>query len=167
MPGAIQTQITAWFGGKAVYTDSMNESLYSVYSYPNIILALFGGYIIDNVLGVRLGTVLFCSLVLIGQIIVSFGMEFRIYWVCIVGRFIFGLGGESLTVGQNYLTNMWFDGNILAFVFGLVLAMARVGSSINFAVTPIFAEIGVPFSAWAGTIMCLFSFVCCLYLVFF
>jgi MFS family permease len=62
---------------------------------------------------------------------------------------------------------MWFDGNILAFVFGLVLAMARVGSSINFAVTPIFAEIGVPFSAWAGTIMCLFSFVCCLYLVFF
>jgi len=45
--------------------------------------------------------------------------------------------------------------------------MARVGSSINFALTPIFAEIGVPFSAWAGTIMCLFSFVSCCYLTFF
>jgi len=94
-------------------------------------------------------------------------MEFRLYWLCLVGRFVFGLGGESLTVGQNYLTSMWFDGNILAFVFGLVLAMARVGSAINFAVTPIFADTGVPFSTWAGTVMCLFSFVCCLYLVFF
>jgi len=62
---------------------------------------------------------------------------------------------------------MWFDGKILAFVFGLVLAMARVGSSINFALTPLFAQIGVPFSAWTGTIMCLFSMVCCTYLTFF
>jgi len=47
------------------------------------------------------------------------------------------------------------------------VAMARVGTSINFAITPIFATIGVPFSAWAGTLMCLFSFVCCSYLTFF
>jgi MFS family permease len=145
----------------------MNESLYSVYSYPNVILALFGGYIIDNYLGVRTGTMLFCILIILGQIIFSLGLQFRIYGVCLAGRLIFGLGGESLTVGQNYYTNMWFEGKDLAFVFGIVLAMARVGSSINFALTPIFAEIGVPFSAWAGTIMCLFSLVSCAYLTFF
>jgi len=167
MPGAIQTQITAWFGGPVKYTDEMNESLYSVYSYPNVILALFGGYIIDNYLGVRAGTMLFAILILIGQVIFSVGLQYRLYAVCIVGRFVFGLGGESLTVGQNYYTTMWFDGKILAFVFGLVLAMARVGSSINFALTPLFAQIGVPFSAWTGTVMCLFSLVSCAYLTFF
>jgi MFS family permease len=109
---------------------------------------------------------LFCGLVLIGQVVFSIGLEYRIYAVCLAGRFIFGLGGESLTVGQNYYTNQWFDGKILATVFGIVLAMSRVGSSINFAITPLFANIGVPFSAYAGTVMCLFSFICCAYLSF-
>jgi len=79
---------------------------------------------------------------------------------------MFGLGGESMTVGQNYYTARWFDGKILAFAFGLVVAFSRVGSSVNFAVTPLFAAIGVPFSVWFGTIMCGLSLLACVYLTF-
>jgi len=74
---------------------------------------------------------------------------------------IFGLGGESLTVGQNAYTAKWFDGSQLALALGLVVAFSRIGSSVNFAVTPIFAQIGVPMSVWFGTGMCLVSFAAC------
>jgi hypothetical protein len=41
-PGAIATQLTKWFGGNTSYTFAMNETLYYVYSIPNVILAFFG-----------------------------------------------------------------------------------------------------------------------------
>jgi len=48
-PGAIQHQLQDWFEDSGQnYTDSMNLDLYAVYSYPNIILCFFGGYIIDK-----------------------------------------------------------------------------------------------------------------------
>ena len=53
-PGAIYKQLRLWFGPET-YTQSKNLLLYSVYSYPNVILAFFGGFIIDRVTGVRLG----------------------------------------------------------------------------------------------------------------
>jgi len=55
----------------------------------------------------------------------------------------------------------WFEGSVMAFAFGISLAFSRIGSSVNFAVTPILAEIGVPFSIWFGTATCALSFVAC------
>ena len=42
--------------------------LYSLYSWPNVILSVFGGYLIDRVLGVRLGTLIFSGFVCLGQV---------------------------------------------------------------------------------------------------
>ena len=42
--------------------------LYSIYAWPNIVLAFCGGYLLDRVFGVRLGTVIFSSLVCLGQV---------------------------------------------------------------------------------------------------
>ena len=39
------------------------------------------------------------------------GIQFKLYYLALVGRFVFGLGGESLTVAQNTYTARWFDGN--------------------------------------------------------
>jgi MFS family permease len=118
-PGAIQTPLTYYFAESGMtYTNSDNSLLYSVYSWPNVILAFFGGYIIDRFLGVRLGSLLFCSLVLLGQVIFSMGIQFSVYYVCVLGRFVYGLGGESLTVSQSTFTARWFDGKLLALAFG-------------------------------------------------
>lgn len=43
----------------------------------------------------------------------------------------------------------------MAFAFGLVVAFSRIGTSINFLITPYFAKIGVPFSIWFGAEMCM------------
>ena len=42
--------------------------LYSVYSWPNIVLPLFGGFLVDRVFGVRLGAIVFSFLVCAGQV---------------------------------------------------------------------------------------------------
>ena len=42
--------------------------LYSLYSWPNVILSVFGGYLLDRVLGVRLGTLIFSGFVCLGQV---------------------------------------------------------------------------------------------------
>lgn len=42
--------------------------LYSLYSWPNVILSVFGGYLLDRVFGVRLGTIIFSAFVCLGQV---------------------------------------------------------------------------------------------------
>lgn len=162
-PGAIFTQLQQWFG-KDNYTRSMNLNLYSVYSYPNMILCFFGGYIIDRVTGVRWGSIIFCGFILLGEMMFCLGIQFKLYYLALVGRFVFGLGGESLTVAQNTYTARWFDGKQLALAFGLVLSFSRIGSAVNFAVTPFLTRIGVPVAIWFGGATCVFSFVACVWL---
>jgi MFS family permease len=162
-PGAIFTQLQTWFAEDGyVYTNEKNLLLYSIYSWPNTVLALAGGFIVDRLTGIRLGAVIFAGLIAAGQVVFCLGIVQRLYWLCVLGRFIFGLGGESLTVAQNAYVCRWFSGDILAFAFGLVVSFARVGSSVNFVVTPRFAAIGVPFSVWFGAGACGFSLIVCL-----
>lgn len=161
-PGAIFTQLQDWFGGSDKYSSSDNLLLYSIYSIPNTVLAFFGGLVIDRFTGVRLGALLFCTLILVGQIVFCIGVQAKQYYICLAGRFIFGLGGESLTVAQNIFTLRWFAGPQLALAFGLVLSFARIGSSVNFVATPQLADTSVPFAVWFGAGTCLFSVVMCL-----
>jgi MFS family permease len=162
IPGAIQTPLTEWFGGPDKYTKSMNLALYSVYSWPNTVLALFGGLLIDRYLGIRAAALLFCTCVLVGQTIFALAVQFKTYPLAVVGRFIYGLGGETLTVAQTAWTVRWFEGPQLALAIGIVFAFTRIGSATNFAVTPQLANLGVPTSIWFGTGMCALSMVFCL-----
>jgi MFS family permease len=105
--------------------------LYSLYSWPNVILSVFGGYLIDRVLGVRLGTLIFSSFVCLGQLVFALGAFVDKYWLMLVGRFVFGLGGENLAVAQNNYAVLWFKGKELNMVFGLLLSVSRIGSTVN------------------------------------
>jgi len=71
---------------------------------------------------------LFCSLIVAGELMFAVGIQVKQYYLCLVGRFVFGLGGESLTVAQNNFTARWFNGPQLALAFGLVLSFARIGA---------------------------------------
>ena len=106
--------------------------LYSIYSWPNVILCFIGGFLIDRVFGIRLGTIIYMFILLIGQLIFAAGGLIDAYWLMIVGRFVFGIGAESLAVAQNNYAVLWFKGKELNMVFGLQLSFARIGSAINF-----------------------------------
>lgn len=134
-PGALQDQIKNTMG----VSTYQFENLYAFYSWPNVILPIIGGYLLDNVFGIRLGAVIFAAFICLGQVITSLGAFFKSFVLMEISRFIFGIGGESLAVAQNTYASVWFRGNILNMVFGLQLSIARVGSTANFQVVgPLF-----------------------------
>ena len=125
-PTALSNQI------KSKYDLSSTEYnlLYSVYSFPNIILPLFGGGLVDKI-GAELSLLIFLSLVTIGQAVFAFASSISSYPLMLIGRGIYGLGGESLCVAESALLAVYFVGNEVAFAMGLNLSLGRAGSSLN------------------------------------
>ncbi|XP_033615440.1 major facilitator superfamily domain-containing protein 1 isoform X2 [Fukomys damarensis] len=121
-PAALQTQIQR---DMQVNTTKF-MLLYAWYSWPNVVLCFLGGFLIDRVFGIRWGTIIFICFVCIGQVIFALGGIFNAFWLMELGRFVFGIGGESLAVAQNTYAVSWFKGKELNLVFGLQLSMARI-----------------------------------------
>ena len=53
-----------------------------------------------------------------GQVIFALGGLINSYALMQIGRFVFGIGGESLAVAQNTYAVSWFKGKELNMVFG-------------------------------------------------
>ncbi|XP_053625696.1 major facilitator superfamily domain-containing protein 1-like isoform X2 [Plodia interpunctella] len=142
--------------------------LYSIYSWPNVILCFIGGYLIDRYFGVRLGTIIYMTIVLIGAIIFAFGVYINAFWVMILGRFVFGIGGESLQVAVNNYVVLWFKGKELNMVFGLQLSFSRFGSTVNFWVMePIYRWVANYYAGYErlGVALFIAAFTCLLSLI--
>jgi len=157
VPGAIQDKLQE----KYDLSQTSFNLLYVVYSFMNIGVVLFGGYFIDMI-GLRSGSILFCAVITLGQIIFAIGSTIQnvhhAYYVMLAGRIVFSLGGESLSVAQSTFTSKWFKGNELAFAFGITLSFARVGSFANYDITPILAsKFGISWAIWFSAFTCLIS----------
>ncbi|XP_015784976.1 major facilitator superfamily domain-containing protein 1 isoform X1 [Tetranychus urticae] len=127
-PAALETEITR----DLVISTSQYTTLYSLYSWPNVILGLFGGYLLDKVIGLRIGTIIFSLFVCFGQLVFALGAFLNTFWVMQLGRFIFGLGGENLSVAVNAYAVSWYKGSELNMAFGLMMSISRLGSTVNF-----------------------------------
>ncbi|KAM4693331.1 lysosomal dipeptide transporter MFSD1 isoform 2-T2 [Discoglossus pictus] len=172
-PAALQTQVQ---GDMKVNTADFMQ-LYAWYSWPNVVLCFFGGFLIDRVFGIRLGTVIFSLFVCVGQVIFAAGAFFNAFWLMEGGRLVFGIGGESLAVAQNTYAVSWFKGKELNLVFGLQLSMARVGSTVNMNVMGlVYARVQefmgsaghttLGITLLIGAVTCLFSLTCALVLAY-
>ena len=106
------------------FSDTNIGMLNAIYSFPNIIMVLIGGVIIDRI-GVKKATLLFGVLCFLGAIVTAATSSFA---VMAAGRLIFGLGAESLIVSVTTAIAKWFKGKELSFAFGLNLTIARLGS---------------------------------------
>jgi MFS family permease len=106
------------------FSDSRIGTLNAIYSFPNIIMVLIGGIIIDRI-GVKKATLLFGVLCFVGAAVTAATGEFV---VMAAGRLIFGVGAESLIVSVTVGIARWFKGRELSFAFGVNLTIARLGS---------------------------------------
>lgn len=106
------------------FSDSDIGWLQAIYSFPNIIMVLVGGLIIDKI-GTRISVVLFTLLIFIGAVVTA--LSGSLYFMA-AGRLIFGLGAESMIVAITTIIARWFKGKELSFAFGLNLTVARLGS---------------------------------------
>jgi len=106
------------------FSDGNIGTLNAIYSFPNIIMVLIGGIIIDRI-GVRRATLLFGALCFAGAVITA--LSSQLLWMA-AGRLVFGLGAESLIVSVTTALARWFKGKELSFAFGVNLTIARLGS---------------------------------------
>uniref|UniRef100_A0A8C5CN67 Lysosomal dipeptide transporter MFSD1 n=1 Tax=Gadus morhua TaxID=8049 RepID=A0A8C5CN67_GADMO len=126
----------------------------------------FGSYFCyDNPAALQTDVVIFAAGALLNR-----------FWLMEVGRFVFGIGGESLSVAQNTYAVNWFKGKELNLVFGLQLSMARLGSTVNMNImgwvySRVADLIGSKGPSTLGTALmigtvftCFFSLVCALVL---
>ncbi|XP_061638264.1 major facilitator superfamily domain-containing protein 1 isoform X2 [Phyllopteryx taeniolatus] len=172
-PASLQTQVLQDMN----LNTAKFMQLYAWYSWPNVILCFFGGFLIDRVFGIRLGTIIFSLFVCVGQVIFATGALVNHFWLMEIGRFIFGIGGESLAVAQNTYAVNWFKGKELNLVFGLQLSMARLGSTVNMNIMGwVYSKVSLLVSApghitlgcslMIAAVTCIFSLICALVLAF-
>ena len=114
--------------------------LYSIYFWPTVILASLGGILIDKVFGVRLATVLFLVLCVIGQSLLSVGGFVNHYWLMLLGRFIAGAGGEMIIVSIATYDAIFFMDKINA-ANAVLLAAGRLGATSAVNVNGILYEL--------------------------
>jgi MFS family permease len=108
------------------FTDQQIGLLNSFYSIAPIATVLIGGIIIDRI-GTRKATLLFGVICLIGAILTASTGSFLIM---ASGRFIFGMGAESLIVSITTAIAKWFRGKELSFAMGINLLIARAGTML-------------------------------------
>ncbi len=121
--------------------------LVSFYALPNLLgITLLGGVLIDR-RGIRFTGMLFVLVCVAGALITALGstellassalgraLDGKVFgWssnltVMILGRLVFGFGGEILIVAQNKVISRWFRDEELAFAFGINLVICRFGT---------------------------------------
>ena len=121
---------------------------------------ILGGLLVDS-FGVR--TVLFiCSIfIILGQTLFMLGVIYKSFTTALIGRFIFGCGGENLDLAQSIIVLRWFSGKELSMAFGLNSMTSLIGSVLNDNIEPIVVEaFGLGHGLMIGLIICVLSFIC-------
>ena len=86
LPGALEKEFE-----RDLAIDTTQFTVFvSLYSWPNVVLCLVGGYLVDNVLGIRFGAILFSLFVTVGQLLFAYGAFVNNLSIMYVGRFLFG-----------------------------------------------------------------------------
>ncbi|HVR22875.1 MAG TPA: MFS transporter [Candidatus Polarisedimenticolia bacterium] len=106
------------------FSDSNIGLLQAIYSIPNVVMVLVGGYVVDRI-GTRKAILIFGTLCFFGAVVTSLSGALT---VMASGRLIFGLGAESLIVAVTTAVAKWFRGKELSFAFGINLMISRAGS---------------------------------------
>lgn len=154
-PAALNTYLTAKGNGThgPGLSSTQFNGLYSAYSFPNMVLPFFGGYLVDK-LGCRVMVVVFSALLVLGQAIFALGTSIDSYAIMLLGRVFYGFGGESLCVAAQTMLAEWFMGREMALAMGINLSVSRLGSVVNDQTSVAFYKrVGLAGTLWIGVVI--------------
>jgi MFS family permease len=72
----------------------------------------------------------------------TYYFEDKLYWLALLGRFIYGCGQESLIISQYTIIVGWFEEEEARTAMGVIIAIPRIGEALNSLLSPRFEEIG-------------------------
>lgn len=104
--------------GKDKFTSYEITILYAAYSFPNIFLPILFIWIIKY--SEKKLCIFFAALILAGQIIFTLGIWRKTSSLMIFGRFLFGIGNESVFLLQRKINFHSFSWKKIGFCFSLI-----------------------------------------------
>lgn len=137
---------------------------FSFYFLPNVIMPLLTGYLTD-LFGRKVG-LLFCSIMItIGHALFAAGVSTRSFVLCVIGRFVFGIGAESYQAVTIECLTFW-NFEFLSFSLAVQSAAEGLGSGLNDFVLPQLYSIteNLPMGFWIGFV---FAVLCLVTTIFF
>ena len=149
IPAALHQQLKDYMPQSTDFETKFNL-LFSVYSLPNVVLPFLGGHFVDR-LGASWCIMIFTLFCFLGQFTFALGVYHKTWSLMLVGRTIYGFGGESIGVAYSTLLSKWFADKEVALAFGVALAVARLGSVLNNLISPFVANrISTPWAVAVG-----------------
>jgi MFS family permease len=106
------------------FSDTQIGLLNAIYSLPNIVLILVGGVLVDRFGSARI-MVWTATVCLVGAALTALSPGFA---GMALGRLLFGIGAETLSVAVLAAITQHFSQKNLAFAMGLCIAIGRAGS---------------------------------------
>jgi len=106
------------------FTQAQIGSLNAAIYWPNVVLALIGGVLIDRHGAARIA-LWTAAIGVVGACLTAIGSP---YWVMWLGRLIFGIAEGAIFMALVAGLALWFPRNGIALATGLFLSLARVGS---------------------------------------
>ncbi|MDB6007920.1 MAG: hypothetical protein JWL65_170 [Gammaproteobacteria bacterium] len=99
-------------------------SLNAIYSLPNIFIALLGGILADRYGAARV-SVWAAVICFVGTLLTAIGPHLGLM---MLGRFLFGVGGDTAFVAMLTGLGHWFIGRRLGVAMAIFFSVARLGS---------------------------------------
>ena len=160
LPYAVQNNMRAQYPEYS--TDQFQlyfNALNTAYNVPNLVIPFILGYV-----AVRIGTrkVITCTAIIIAiaSIIIAFGSFYRSFFIMIMGRAIYGIGGEALLVSQWAFLNEYFPPEQIGFVYTVSTVLSAAGEAADIFLSPRIASWfgstthGVTASFLFGSLLC-------------
>lgn len=157
-PGATESALRVHMHDAGISAESTFDTsyslLYSVYAIPNTILPIIGGLLTDRVSPTAM-LIALSATQLLGQLLFAAGASSSSWYLMLAGRATFGVGGEVLTVVNNWLAARWFSGLETATALAVIVGFGRACSVFNDAVSPLFPEVAAAY--WFSGGLCALS----------
>lgn len=106
------------------FSDTEIGWLNAIYSLPNVVLLLAGGWMVDRFGAGRMMAAT-AALCFAGALVTAYGSGFP---GMVSGRLLFGIGAETFNVATLAAIVAFFTGRHLAFSIGVSLALGRAGA---------------------------------------
>lgn len=103
-------------------------------------------------LGIRTMYLITGFFLCLGQFVFSLGCTNNSMQAMLIGRMLFGFGGETINIAQNCMIVKWFRKDQISFPLGLAITVSRLGSVLNDVATPQIATVSFFIIKWFITI---------------
>ena len=113
--------------------------LYTVYSLPNFIFTPLGSVILSYT-GLGYGAMLFTGFISFGLVFINIGVMQKYFPFVVLGRTLFGIGGENAIIAQASIAEKWFSGKFLSLALGLNNMISLLANTFGNYFTPYLFE---------------------------